>query len=445
LLSLFALLRGSLLMPFRIDRIVAAWALLIWGVLLTVIAVHGCLYPRSHTVYDIYGRAARNWWAGRDLYAPIVKEWWEEPGVRVQTTDYYRYCPLFAIGVTPFAALPDQVGNPLWKMFASVFFAAGFWTAGRRLFSAALNRTELGLLFLFALPIAAQSMYIGQANLIVVGGVLLGLSAAAENRWNRAAGWLALVTLIKGYPLALGLLLAALYPRRFVVRFVGALALGLLLPFAAQRPQVVLDQTLNWWTHLRASTVLMRERLRSVDKLLEVCQLPISAQAFALLGLGAGVVVLGLCLLSVRQDTNQRLRLTWMLNMFSIWVVLFGPATEACTYVVMSPVVAWALLDAWRRGSGWLFGTLLVVSLCMMGPMATDMFGASVRVFANAYAIQPAGAILFFGVLLAERARRLRVSAPTAETATIIWGRAHVQLDPIRTAPAGKSSVSCLS
>ena len=384
----------------------AAW---VWGALLLGFAVHGFLSPWAHTVYDIYGPAARNWWAGRDLYAPVIKEWDEEPGVRAQTTDYYRYCPLFAVAVTPFALLPDSLGNPLWKVFNCAFFGAGLWVAARRLFQAQ-SKGQRAALFLLVLPLSLHSMYNGQANLVVVGAILFGLSAVAKCRWNRAAGWLALATLIKGYPLALGLLLAALYPRHFSWRYAAALVLGLLLPFAAQRPQVVLAQTASWGAHLQDSTVLMRERLRSIDKLLEVCHHPISPHTFAVLGLAAGAAVLGLCLLHVRKTRAPREHLVRTLMWFSAWVVLCGPATEASTYGVMAPAIAWALLDAFRTPRAWAVRLLLVTSLILMGPAATDLFGAAVRGVANRYGSQPLGGLLFLTYLLAETVRRYRPS-----------------------------------
>jgi hypothetical protein len=379
-----------------------ALAIWIWGGLVLGFAIHGYVYPWSHTVYDIYAPAARHWWAGEELYAPMVKEWWDAPGVPASTTDYYRYCPLFAVAVTPFAILPDSMGNALWKCFNCLFFAFGLWRAGRTLFPVVLSQTQMALFYLLVLPTSLHSMYNGQANLVVVSAMLLGLSAAAEDKWNRAAGWLALATLIKGYPLALGLLMSALYPRRYPLRYGAAMLLGLVVPCATQRPSIVLEQTLSWWTHLSQSTVLMRERLRSLDKLLDVCQIPVTPQTFAFISLAAGALVLVLCRLHARRSTDKRERLTHVLMLFSTWVVLFGPATEACTYAVIAPAIGWALIDAFQPQSSWKRRVVLVASLLLMGPVATDMFGSSVRLFANRYGSQPMGGLLFLGCLVVE-------------------------------------------
>src|SRR5439155_21431128 len=136
----------------------------------------------------------------------------------------------------------------------------------------------------------------GQANCVMLGALLLGVAAAARGHWNAAACGVALATLIKGYPLALGGILAVLYPRKFAPRFTAVLAGGLLLPFATQPPAVVAGQYASWFKHLADSTVLMRERQRGLDHLLERWGAPIAPATYALLGALAGAAALGLCL-----------------------------------------------------------------------------------------------------------------------------------------------------
>ncbi len=382
-------------------------AAVMWGGLLLGIAIHAYYYPDSHTVYNIYGPASRHWWAGEDLYAPVVKGWWEA-GHWVTTTDYYRYSPSFAVIITPVAVLPDSLGNALWKVLNAVVFALGLWCAARRLFPDSRGRVPTAALLLLVLPVSVASLYIGQANLLVVGATLLGLSAAADDRWTTAAGWLAVATLIKGYPLALALLLIALYPRRFAPRFVLAVAVGLLLPFLTRPPNMVLTQYASWWVHLSDSTVLMRERLRSVDQLFALCRVPLSPRAFSVMELAAGAAGLALCYLHTRRTAQARERLTWVLLVYSTWVVLFGPATESCTYAVIGPALAWSLIDAFRRPAGWGGRILLIVCLILMGPVVTDLFGPTVRIWAHQYGMQPIGGLLYLAYLLAESVRPAR-------------------------------------
>jgi hypothetical protein len=358
-----------------------------WTGLTLGFAILAYLYPHSHTVYPIYAPAPRRWWQGLDIYVRLV--------------DYYRYSPLFAILLTPFAVLPDCLGGALWKAFNITVYGLGLWVAFERLLPALRTRAQRAALLWLVLPLSLHSMYNGQANLVMLGCMLLGLSAAADSRWNRAALFVALAALVKGYPLALGLLLCGLYPRQFALRFILFLAMGLLLPFATQAPDVVAGQYASWFRHLGDSTSLMRERLRSIDYLLACYGRTIPPRAFALLGLAAGAGVLGMSLWWARRLADPRALLTRVLMLFAVWAVLFGPATESCSYVVLAPAVAWALVEAFQRPGAWGGKALLLLSLFLMGPSVTDFVGKQLRHHAYLYGTQPLGALLFLGYLLA--------------------------------------------
>jgi hypothetical protein len=380
----------------RCDWLKFAW--LAWAGLAVGFAALAFFNPYAHSVYPIYAPASRRWWLGEDIY--------------VRLGEVYRYSPLFAIFLTPFAVLPDCWGGALWKAFNLIVYAAGLGSACRHLFPAALSRNQRAALWLLALPLSFHSMYNGQANLIMVGTLLLGLSAVARGQWNRAALWLALATLVKGYPVALALLLSALYPRRFAPRLVFFLAAGLLLPFATQAPETVRGQYASWFHHLTESTTLGRERLRSVDYVFTRYKAPISPRTFALLGVVSGLGALGVCLLWARRVRAPRALLTRVYLLFATWVVLFGPATETCSYVIMGPAVAWALIEAFAAPGNAPRRGLLVLSLFLMGPSVTDLVGPALRRLASEYAAQPLGGLLFLALLLT---RRTPAAAPAAE------------------------------
>jgi hypothetical protein len=379
----------------------------VWSAVLLGLAVQGFLFPTAHTVFDIYAPASLRWWAGDNLYAPYVRAWIEH-GQPASTTEHYRYCPAFAVCLTPFAQLPFAIGNALWKAFNGAFLLVGLWYASRRLFPTALTRAQTAAFVLLALPVSLHSLYNGQANLTVVGAVMFGVGAAAAGHWNSAAIWLALATLVKGYPVAAGLLMSAVYPSQFALRYFTALAAGFVLPFAAQRPGYVVEQTFDWIRHMTASPSLMRERQRSIDHLLESWGYPITSQTFVFLGVGAAMIVLTLCLAYSWRVPEARRRLTCLLLLYSAWVALFGQATESCTYAVMAPVIAWSVVDAFSRPASWFARTALLCSLLMMGPLVTDMFGPVVRKFAVSHGSQPLGAALFVLYALGRMIRETR-------------------------------------
>ncbi|HUY91697.1 MAG TPA: glycosyltransferase 87 family protein [Pirellulales bacterium] len=387
------------------DRHWIRCSLAVWIGLVSGLAVYAFLKPDSHTVFDIYLSASRRWIAGQNIYE--------------RTREFYRYSPLFAVSLAPLAALSDSAAAAIWKFVNCGVFALGLAAWARRLVPARLSRGEIASLFMLALPLSLHSMYNSQANLMMLGSVLLGLASAAEGRWNRAAAWLAWATLIKGYPLALAMLVAGIYPRQFALKYVAALGLGLLLPFAAQHPQLVEWQYANWFAHLADSTALMRERLRTIDYLFVLYGRPLEPAAFAVIEAIAGAAVFGLCLVCTRQATDARRRLSGAFEWFALWVVLFGPATESCTYVVAAPVIAWRVLDALRRPNCGPTIALLAASLLMMGPLVTDMFGKLIRNFANEHGSQPIGAILLAGYLLSQ----MRASRPADDLTEQPWRR----------------------
>lgn len=379
--------------PGRRWTIVAAS---VWVTLVLGLAVFSFRYPWSHTVYDIYARACRHWWSGEDLY-------------RAAGTDYYRYSPLFAIAMTGWASLPDSWGGALWRIFNAILYAAGLSAWARHALPGGSSRTQRAALFLLVLPLSLHSMQNGQANVLMLGVVLLGLAAASTEQWNWAAGWLALATFIKGYPIALALLIAALQPRRFLSRFAGALALGLLLPFATQRPEFVVEQYRSWFVHLQESTFIMRERLRTLEHVFAIYGHPLPPQSFMAAQLLAGLAVLGLCLVQARRSAALGPPLHTAFQLFTCWAMLFGPATETCTYIVIAPAIAWSLVDAFSRPVSWAGRGMLILSFLMMGPLVTDIATAPIRNFANEHGSQPIGALLFFSYLLVQMTGSRRV------------------------------------
>jgi hypothetical protein len=365
------------------------------------LAVYGFVHPWSHSVYAIYAHAGRGWWLRQDAYAHPPPNIMGEP---------YRYSPLFTLLISPFALLPDNLGNALWRVFNCTIFAIGLHVWGRQALPTDWNRPQLEAFGLLVLPVAMHSMYNAQANLVMLGAILLAFAAVANANWNWAAGLVAAATLIKVYPIALALLLAFFWPRRFALRYVIAMVIGLALPFLTAPPFYVLGQYARWLSHLAESTGMQRERARSILHLFELYKSPLGRSTWLLVQLLSGLSVLGLCS-RYRTRLNARSFGFAVLLLFCVWVVLFGPATESCTYAVMAPVAAWTLIDAFlRRGS--LAGRIVaLVSFLMMGPLVTDLTGKTVRNFANEHGCQPIGALLFLAYALAGFELRKRNSS----------------------------------
>ncbi|HEV3117485.1 MAG TPA: hypothetical protein VGY58_10545, partial [Gemmataceae bacterium] len=121
---------------------------------------------------------------------------------------------------------------------------------------------------------------------------------------------------------------------------------------------------------------------------------------YPLLELLAGGVVLAICLSVRRQSASRQTLLLRTYQWFAIWIALFGPETEACTFVVLAPAIAWELYLAFARGAPLWTRLLLCASLQLLGPLSSDLFPAAIRNFFNNHSGQTFGALLFTAHLL---------------------------------------------
>jgi hypothetical protein len=138
---------------------------------------------------------------------------------------------------------------------------------------------------------------------------------------------------------------------------------------------------------------------RDLWLLIRLFHLPISFLFYRgiQVGLAAVVVLLGLAGRWVGWPSR---RLHTMLFGLGIgWMVLCGPATESCTYILMAPILAWAVLEAWLEPRPFWSRMIPWCSLCLFGLTQTgSWFPDQVR--KPILGLLPiAGVILFIGLL----------------------------------------------
>lgn len=386
----------------------------IWAAALLFCCVKTFVAPQSHNVYPIFANAARKWLAGEDLYRL-------RPGL-----DVYRYSPLVTALLTPFGLLPERVGGVIWRLLnAGIYLAALAWFA-RAAAPFVLSRTQLALLFLLVLPLSLTNLYNGQANTLMLGLLLAGIAGAAAERWNLSAGCIALACLFKIYPIAVGLLLAVVYPRRFAGRFAGALAFGLALPFVLQHPDYVARQYQDLLEHVRSDDrqVLSLDLwLRDLRLLFHVWLVPLTPLAYAAMQVGAGAVMALICWFGRRQGWPSRPLLTLLLALGCCWMTVLGPMAESCTYILLAPSLAVALLHAWHEARPvWVRGLLVgIFTLLLLAQIATWFPGG--RWFRN-LGPQPLAGLLFLGYLMLDAGMSLFRRAPRQQQTTPIRAQA---------------------
>jgi len=387
------------------------FALALWLILGMTVSVRILINPIKHTVYPVFAGAAEHWWAGQPLYC-------QYPGI-----DRFRCSPSFAIFMTPFMLLGDRVGQVAW-----LWLNIGTYLAGLALFlrhalprdwSAQRTSVFLGVAALAAIPCVNNT----QSNALAGGLLLLAVASLARQRWWSAAFLLAGPVFLKLAPVAVVLLFVAWKPGRLLGRFAPALLVGGLLPFLTRPAHLVCDQYRDW---LNLSLQTSRERwpgFRDGWTLwTALCDLPnitpIDSAGYRLLQGLTALAVLAWCRGQWRRGGSVRWQVTVTLGMGLAWLMLFGPAVEFPTYIMLTPLMAWAALEAHARRQGrWLATAALVcVVVLPWRPLAFDWpLAARLQL-----AALPLGTILFAAWLV--RFAQAAETAPAAERRRINMG-----------------------
>lgn len=312
---------------------VGLWVAVAIGISLRVLiaAIH------KHNVFLVYRQAAWNWIGGHDLYAP-------QPDL-----DVFHYSPLVAAGMVPVGVLPVRLGSVVWRLMNLVVLLAGLGWCCRAVWPH-LSPVQRGMVFLLVVPLAIPSLNNGQSNALVLGLILAGLAAVARLRWTLAAGLVAAAVLFKLYPVAVGLLLAAVFPVRFAGRFIAAVLAGLLLPFAFQSPEYVGSQYQSWLASVAAddrTQLPLHLWLRDIRLVFKVWLTPLSPAAFVALQLLTAAGAAALCLAGRLRGLPTTRLLTAVLGLGCCWMTVFGPMVESATWILIAPVLAVALVEAW--------------------------------------------------------------------------------------------------
>ena len=371
-----------------------------WAILLIAVCFRASILPQQHTVYPIYSNAARNWLASRDLYLP-------QPGL-----DDYRYSPSATALLAPLGLLPDGLGSVVWRLLSAAIFLGAFAWWMRAALPPPLPGNQRAVLFLLVIPLLIGNLNNGQSNLLLLGLLLSAAAACCRGYWWMAAACIALATGLKVYPLALGLLLALVFPRRFAVRLLLAVAGVGAASFLFHGFDYVAGQWGEWWHHLLAEDRQVRPMAfwyRDLRLLCAVWIAPLSSEAYLAVQFMAGTGIAAICWRASRQrhrDTSPRTLSPVTLPLACCWMTVFGVATETSTYVLLAPSLAWALVEAWRERRPWPTHVLLMASygLFTLGNVVAWFPGMS-RWYQTLGAYPFAGLLLMAAVAIPELAR----------------------------------------
>jgi hypothetical protein len=353
-------------MPLEALRTWDIWvrsALLIWAIILMAVCIRAAVQPYKRTLFTTWEQAGADWEEGRDLYR---KSWRPDQ-------DQFRYSPLTAALLVPFHHLPIRLGGAVWRLLNAGVLLSGFawWLCAAPL---SLMPRQQAILFLLLAPLSLSSLNNGQPNPLILGLLLATLAAVDRERWSLAAAFVALATAVKVYPLALGLLLMAAYPRRFAPRLLLALALAAVLPFACQHWDYVHAQYSLWLARLGKDQRWdwpLHMAYRDLWLLMRLYHVPLTPRGYLVVQLVSAAGCAALCLALRLRGRPRREVLTAILVLGTCWMTLCGPATESSTYVLLAPALAWLVFRAeserWPALAGWMMRmAFLLFMLCVV-------------------------------------------------------------------------------
>jgi hypothetical protein len=358
-------------------------ALGLWLIIGVAVSTRILINPGKHTVYPVFAGAAEHWWADQPLYCHY-------PG-----SDFFRCSPSFAIFMTPFWLLGARAGQLAWLWLNIGTYLTGLILFLRKVLPGDWSANRVSLFLALTAVAAIPGVNNLQSNALAGGMLLLAAISLAEERWWSAAALLAGPVFLKLAPLAVVLLFIAYRPRELLGRFVLVLLAGGLLPFLTRPPDVVCAHYRDWvaasveksserWPGFRDGWTLWA-LLRDVPNHTHVD----SAGYRILQGLSA-VAVLAWCRRQWHGAGSVRWQITVTMGMGLAWLMLFGPAVEAPTYVMLAPFVIWAAL-AYRQGRWLAMAALACFVLLSWRQLAKDWpLAAQMQL-----AVLPVGTILF--------------------------------------------------
>ena len=359
-------------------------ALAVWLVIFLCVAARILANPYRATAFTVYRLAGSHWLHAQHLY----EEW-----------RGFVYSPISAVFFAPFGLVPPGWGNLAWTWINAGLFLLGVLSFLRSGIYPGIRPKHFGTVFLLLVPLVLGNLDTGQANPAVIGLLLLAVAAVPKERWSVAALCVAAATYLKIYPLAVGLVLFLMAPRKFSWRLLLALLVLGILPFLFQHWSYV-SQQYHEWAMTRSADDRRLYPLKDVPLdlwflLVRFGHLPVPGVAYTAFQVLSGGAVALFCLVGTRKNWPKERLLGGLLAFVCIWMTLCGPATELQTYVLLAPAIVFTLADMFSRPRPiWLRIGMLVVYLLTVLAVARVSFLPKQKAL-WILTIQPLAAIVF--------------------------------------------------
>jgi hypothetical protein len=362
------------------------WNLLAWTILASVfvgMSIYLLLNPTRTGVVPNYRFAATHWWDGTSMY----------PG----GTHGFLYAPPFAVLFSLVNVLrPEILGEILWRAFGFGLFAyalrslsacslqpavspsafrfpnppapAGIPSIAERLDRMGGGRSEGAnsaflTLVLLAVPASLASLNNGQTNLPLSACLVLTALALRDQRWNLASILLTLCLILKPIALAPWLLAFAVIPAMRIPLLIGLPSL-VVLGFLHPSPSYAWGQWVEFFVKLGHSYT--PENLRVSDLFGAIDRAGVQIPPMLEKGVRAAACLGALAWVWQSYRRQGLASASWALWVATALVfTVFNPRSETNSYVLISPLLAFAAVNDWRHGAGNKWKGIVLAAACI--------------------------------------------------------------------------------
>jgi len=335
------------------------WDLIAWGLLALVffgISTYLIFNPEKTGVVPAYRFASSHWWTGESMY----------PG----GTHGFLYMPSFAVLFSPIHFLqPAILGELLWRAFGFGLFAFSLCSLPACSQQSAASSTSrlphstFLILVLLAVPASLASLSNGQTNLPLSASLVLCAVALRAQKWIFAASLLTLSLILKPIALAPWLLAFAVVPAMRIPLMVGLPAI-FLLGFLHPSPAYAWSQWQEFFQKLLHS--YSPENLRVSDLFGTLGEAGLPVPLLLEKGIRAGACVGALAWVWLSSRKQGLAGVSWALWVGTALVfTIFNPRAETNSYVLISPLLAYAAVGCWREGTGVRWKGIILAAACI--------------------------------------------------------------------------------
>jgi len=317
---------------------ILSWgAILAWAGAIIGLAGRAILNPDRATNTARFLRAGNDWINAEPLYIYTPNKG-------------FVYSPLAAVCYAATTYLPTILANIFWILVSAGLLLSGLWLMLNKGPFRNLPQRFHGIVYLLVFPLSLGNLDSAQANPIVIGFVMLAIGAAAMERWTFAAVALTGAVYWKVYPLAVGMLLVLVAPKKFSWRLVLFVVIGALLPFLFQKTDYVSGQYWLWYdTRVSDNRLSYSLDVAPLDLwflLVRFGELPMSNLVYRVIQLAAAGGIAVVCLYGAwKQWATERL-LGALFCLVCIWMTLLGPASELHAWLLLAPAAAFAFVES---------------------------------------------------------------------------------------------------